>query len=989
MFTLSDLLVEYPSIDSVNLQTKISAKKEFNELASPLYEVTPIRGQLYNHQQLFLRYMRVYNEMFITDATGTGKAISMASITEYLKHQHLLSLGFDTQYDIINGHFKRAIVLIPGLALKKEFLKQLVCKASDDYTVSKIKLLYPDSTMKVKKLIKKAVEQWYQFHTYGMFTKMLKKLEPDQIKQNYNHSIIVIDEAHNLLMDDNIDAKLKADKNWDKNDIYKQLKLFFETIEYSKKILVTATPMLNTVEEVGTLFNLILPVHKQFNKDVNYERITVEELNAHIAGRVTYIKSLNSGAVREDQGKNGLFESSMSRYQSQIYKEMYETHGGKSWDKYLAYAANFVFPDGVVTEGSDSEEEGQKGGYYRYVIKKEYKGTKRQFVYDLNKKEKDFRLDDLDDVKKYSCKYYSILKSLEAEGSVFIYGKYNVGSGNIMLGLCLEKAGGYERFMETESVFEKGDTVDDMCFVGSSRQLKSTLKKKKRYALLTGETIHYDAAFEAIMELMNSYENRHGEYLKCVIASRVARDGLNFRNILAIHLIEPDYNPSTMYQAISRGIRSGSHDDLLKINPNLKIKVYRHVAIPNKKIFDIKEWIVDLRIYKTAEEKSIKIEMMLNKLRQCVIGCQINKERNQINTCIDPQYTSIDYSTYNAYYIEEAAQKLIPNLLSSITTLNHFTIKDLKGEQNELLIALNFIILNKIPIPNRYGFFNYLYENKGYYFLSPNYHQSDSTDTLYTNQIVVTNDTSDAFFKTLDERHYASFNQLTEKEDIEQLFDALIIDNKIKVLEEQFINKDPKYDFLIQPYLNFFYKMNEYKVSDVNIISKKTGSCVAKEVKTGKFIYINLLNLLRNTNKHGLVQDYLKAKTKLRIYNNNNWVDATDCENELYVSKIVFYNNDLFNQLKVKYDYLFGLRLGGDVLIVYDKKEKKNETVGRGAGRGKNCDSFVKEDIIAIANKLKISKQLIEENDKIIPLCQLIRNKLMKDQRLFLVKNDY
>src|SRR4029078_10919298 len=289
MFTLSDLLQNYPDIDIPRFQQVISSKKEFNELASPIYDPTPKKGQLYNHQKLFLRYMRVYNEILITDATGTGKALSMISITEYLKHQNLLSLGYDTKYDVINGHFKRAIVLLQGEALRKEFLKQLVCKASDDYTVAKIRLLYPDSTMKIKKLIKKEVEKWYHFFTYQEFAKIIKKLDVDQIKQNYNHSIIVIDEAHNLLVEDQLDTKLKSDKTWNKEDTYNNLMTFFLNVEYSKKLIVTATPMLNEVKEFATLFNLLLPLDQQFKskEEAFYENISVDTLNETIQGRVT------------------------------------------------------------------------------------------------------------------------------------------------------------------------------------------------------------------------------------------------------------------------------------------------------------------------------------------------------------------------------------------------------------------------------------------------------------------------------------------------------------------------------------------------------------------------------------------------------------------------------------------------------------------------------------------------------------------------------
>lgn len=494
------------------------------------------------------------------------------------------------------------------------------------------------------------------------------------------------------------------------------------------------------------------------------------------------------------------------------------------------------------------------------------------------------------------------------------------------------------------------------------------------------------------MELMNSYENRYGEYLKCVIASRVARDGLNFRNIQSIHLVEPDRNPSTMYQAISRGIRSGSHDDLLNEGKKVIIKVYKHAAIPDKKYFTNTEWIIDLRNYKAAEEKNVKISEMLDKLKSCAVGCQINTLRNQFINCIDPPYKTIDTSTYNAYYIEENAKQLIPTLIPLLSNFNYFTINDLpKFDKDLLMVALNLIMVSKTPITNKFGFYNYLYEKDGVYFLSRNYINGQLNEVLYSHQIIVSNDNSENFIKNLDEQHYINFLELINENDIIREFKLLSIDNKIKILEEQFINKDIKYNKLIHPYLNFFYKIDEYKRSNITMVSKKSGTCADNKIKTGNKIIVNLLNLLKTANKHTLVQDYLKAKATLRLYYNNKWQESNECEEDLYHDIIGQINVNVFTSMQNKFNYLFGIQLGEDILIVYDKDggDKQEGKVGKEQGRGKQCGSFQKEEVIEIAKKLKISENKIKEHNKISELCELIKNQLVTEERLFTIKNDF
>lgn len=80
-WTLNDLLVQYPSIKENNFQTLISAKKEFNELTSGINEPKPAKGEPYEHQLLFKRYMSHYNDMLILDQAGTGKTCELTFFT--------------------------------------------------------------------------------------------------------------------------------------------------------------------------------------------------------------------------------------------------------------------------------------------------------------------------------------------------------------------------------------------------------------------------------------------------------------------------------------------------------------------------------------------------------------------------------------------------------------------------------------------------------------------------------------------------------------------------------------------------------------------------------------------------------------------------------------------------------------------------------------------------------------------------------------------
>ena len=86
---LSDLLESYPSQMTPGFQTLITAKKEFNELASdPNERLPPGRGRFYKHQQFTHRFLRAYDDLIIIDETGTGKSASVEGLSEKIRREY-------------------------------------------------------------------------------------------------------------------------------------------------------------------------------------------------------------------------------------------------------------------------------------------------------------------------------------------------------------------------------------------------------------------------------------------------------------------------------------------------------------------------------------------------------------------------------------------------------------------------------------------------------------------------------------------------------------------------------------------------------------------------------------------------------------------------------------------------------------------------------------------------------------------------------------
>jgi hypothetical protein len=157
-----------------------------------------------------------------------------------------------------------------------------------------------------------------------------------------------------------------------------------------------------------------------------------------------------------------------------------------------------------------------------------------------------------------------------------------------------------------------------------------------------------------------------------------------------------------------------------------------------------------------------------------------------------------------------------------------------------------------------------------------------------------------------------------------------------------------------------------------------------------------LLNLLKESNNHSFLQFYFKAGTPIRLYDPDvkEWRDVTPCEQEMYSNHLASLNYDRFSKLQDKFDYLFGIDIADRFWIVYEseeskesKEDKKTKKVGRSEARGRDCNSYNKQQLEDLALLLDIDEDdLYDDDEKLISrdeLCKIIKDRLIQDKRLF------
>ena len=357
-----------------------------------------------------------------------------------------------------------------------------------------------------------------------------------------------------------------------------------------------------------------------------------------------------------------------------------------------------------------------------------------------------------DNIHLYSAKISQICERIRnSKGIVIVYSQY-IDGGVVPIALALEEMG-FSRFssaQNTKNLFKSPRTEQIDAITMKSRSEFSGNKEDfhpAKYVMITGDKA-FSSANAADIKYITNPNNSNGEQVKVVLISKAGAEGLDFKCIRQIHILEPWYNMNRIEQIIGRGVRNLSHCNLPFEERN--VEIYLHTTL-----LDNGEESADLYVYRFAEKKALQIGRITRLLKEVSVDCILNIGQNnftvekiaelaanqniQINLSSkktidfkigDKPFTDVcDYMencsytcspnlmvteedivkhTYNDSFVESNRSRIISRILQLFREHNVYTRK-------QLIDSIN--IVKQYPIEQIFSTLTYLIENKNEYLI--------------------------------------------------------------------------------------------------------------------------------------------------------------------------------------------------------------------------------------------------------------------------------
>lgn len=864
----------------------------------------------YEQNSLFLKHQsRIANvlspftpfkEMLIIHEMGTGKTCTALAVAErYLNNISDYNMGV---YSL-----NKIIIVTKSVSAHDVFIKDMMetCRFSK-YENDNVR----DTRLKIKKD--------FLFKTFETFTRELLNITDKKIKEKYEKSLIIVDEAHNI--------RKKQD-----NELvhcYSQIYRLFHVLRHRKIILLTGTPMKDSDVEIVHLFNLLLPEEKQMSDHV----ITNDNIQLFLDNvrlMYSFMKSGECNIVKKFIGEKKSLDSfitfnvKMSDFQSKVFHSSQKsTNQGIFFDP--RQASCFVFPDG--TYGNLS--------FNKYISKED-----NIVEFNNNVDKADIKTN----LERYSAKYFNLIKvlndSVKAGEKSFIFCEFVNGSGILLLCSILK--------------------LFDFHQITSPDKIGN---RRNSFVIITNETCS-NSEIHKYLDRFNSPDNSDGKHISIIIGSRVMMETYTLKCVQHIHILTPHWNFSETSQIIGRGVRYGAHVDLPHVS---HVNVYLYAAYcnccENRKYDDsnLKYHSIDLYMYRMAERKDLKIQNILYKLKCNAFDCEPLKSKNQY-------HEKYDYSRECEY--QKCEYKCNFKYKDGDNDVNQWllTTSDVQHLQKEIL---SLFIDNNMQSMTC----DFVFEKLRHLFINEYHFMKTLYSIIYSNTTIIKSIFGSFTFYEKDGLIY--INNYGDSFKVPHLMDIYLPFNvKYKEIESftSFLNTSAaivqsgkenelvnckSYEQFESTIVNLTLEYKESILMRALVDMCKKTNNMDKTLRDYILRYFKLVYL---TNCSMAIQWFVQNKWK--TFDGDSWRDSTDEECEM----IKEFRNDRRKAIAMNEYGVFGfINLHNGIFCIRHSEDETDAVKDKRKIRvGKNCSTWHKPDLISTLCLCKINPFIVLDEETI------------------------
>lgn len=461
----------------------------------------------------------------------------------------------------------------------------------------------PEVMSRLETTADRIIKEFYEFSAYTSFgNRLLEKLTGTEkdidtawVHENFDNRLLIIDEAHNIRSEE--------------TQIASGLEQLVKVADGLVLVLLTATPMFDSFDEVMYYMNLFLWNERKqpFKTTLKASEFFTSE--AELKGGESEIKFRQwcQDYVSYVKGESPFtFPFRLPPPEISSNTEMTKGFNGpdipdKDRIKYLSLVASEAkgYQKKILTTSKHEDDDSKRQAMIIPTIsvfpddkrfKEIFKQTKNQYSYvgePFLTPEK---------LPEYAAKFVTVLKSIESSGGVcLVYSNY-VERGALPFVLALEEHG-YTPY--------KGDPL----LVGSSYEGPS----KGKYIMLSSNAS--DAEISTMLSAVKNRANVTGKNIKVVVTSPLAAEGIDFRFIRQVHILDPWWNMSRIEQVVGRALRTCSHQDLVPKEQNCT--VYLHIIRAEEKREAFDEYTYRTKV----EAKGMRIAKVRKVMAESAMDC--------------------------------------------------------------------------------------------------------------------------------------------------------------------------------------------------------------------------------------------------------------------------------------------------------------------------------------------------------------------------------